>query len=113
MRVSFSKATTYLLTVLLGMFSVMREPAGFRPGRQRFTLGSGNRPSRGGHTGGQGYTHPTKRPEPGKTSRRMPSGEYNFRNLPPGIYDLSVTAPAFESFVRKGIELAVNQTARV
>ncbi len=40
-------------------------------------------------------------------------GEYNFRNLPPGIYDLSVTAPAFESFVRKGIELAVNQAARV
>ena len=40
-------------------------------------------------------------------------GEYNFRNLPPGIYDLSVTAPAFESFVRKGIELAVNQNARV
>ncbi len=43
----------------------------------------------------------------------MPAGEYNFRNLTPGIYDLSVTAPAFESFVRKGIELAVNQSARV
>ncbi len=31
----------------------------------------------------------------------------------PGVYDLSVSAPAFETFVRKGIELAVNQTARI
>ena len=43
----------------------------------------------------------------------MPAGNTNFRNLTPGIYDLSVSAPAFESFVRKGIELAVNQSARV
>ncbi len=41
------------------------------------------------------------------------AGEYNFRNLTPGIYDLAVAAPSFESFVRKGIELAVNQHARV
>jgi hypothetical protein len=41
------------------------------------------------------------------------AGEYNFRNLTPGIYDVAVTAPSFESFVRKGIELAVNQHARV
>ena len=40
-------------------------------------------------------------------------GEYNFRNLSPGVYDLAVTAPSFESFVRKGIELAVNQNARI
>ena len=41
------------------------------------------------------------------------AGEYNFRNLSPGIYDLAVTASSFESFVRKGIELAVNQNARI
>ena len=41
------------------------------------------------------------------------AGEYNFRNLSPGIYDLAVTSSSFESFVRKGIELAVNQNARI
>ena len=41
------------------------------------------------------------------------NGEYNFRNLTPGKYELSVTAANFESSLRKGIELAVTQTARV
>src|SRR6202008_615885 len=41
------------------------------------------------------------------------AGEYTFRNLPPGIYDLTVNASSFETFVRKGIELAVNQNARI
>jgi Carboxypeptidase regulatory-like domain len=41
------------------------------------------------------------------------AGEYNFRNLTPAIYDLSVTATGFETFVRKGVELAVNQHARI
>jgi len=41
------------------------------------------------------------------------SGEYSFRNLTPGKYDLSVTAQGFQGSVRKGIELAVSQAARV
>src|ERR1700722_12334395 len=41
------------------------------------------------------------------------AGEYNFRNLTPGIYDLTVTASSFETFIRKGVELAVNQNARI
>ena len=41
------------------------------------------------------------------------AGEYNFRNLTPGVYDVAVTATGFETFVRKGIELAVNQNARI
>jgi Carboxypeptidase regulatory-like domain len=41
------------------------------------------------------------------------AGEYNFRNLTPGIYDLSIVATGFETFVRRSIELAVNQNARV
>jgi len=40
-------------------------------------------------------------------------GEYNFRNLTPGVYDLATTATAFQSSVQKGIQLAVNQAARV
>ncbi|WP_263359046.1 carboxypeptidase regulatory-like domain-containing protein [Acidicapsa ligni] len=41
------------------------------------------------------------------------TGEYTFRNLTPGKYDLSVTATNFQSSVRTGIELAVNQSARI
>jgi hypothetical protein len=41
------------------------------------------------------------------------AGEYTFRNLTPGKYDLNVMAAGFKSFDRKGIELAVNQAARV
>ena len=41
------------------------------------------------------------------------AGEYNFRNLSPGNYDLSVTAANFEKSVRTGIELAVAQSARI
>ncbi len=41
------------------------------------------------------------------------AGQYSFRNLPPGKYDLAVSATGFESSIHKGIELAVNQAARV
>jgi hypothetical protein len=41
------------------------------------------------------------------------AGEYNFRNLTPGKYDLSVSAANFQSERRTGIELAANQAARV
>jgi hypothetical protein len=40
-------------------------------------------------------------------------GEYTFRNLTPGMYNMTVTAPNFESTLQKGIELALNQVARV
>jgi hypothetical protein len=40
-------------------------------------------------------------------------GQYNFRNLTPGIYDLAIAATNFNSENRTGIELAVNQNARV
>ena len=40
------------------------------------------------------------------------AGEYTFRNLTPGKYDLSASAPGFKSADQKGIELAINQTAR-
>ncbi len=41
------------------------------------------------------------------------TGQYTFRNLTPGKYTLSVTATGFKSTTQKGIELAVNQSARV
>jgi len=41
------------------------------------------------------------------------TGEYNFYNLPPGKYTLAVTATGFKSTTQTGVQLSVNQTARV
>ncbi len=41
------------------------------------------------------------------------TGGYSFRNLTPGKYDLNASAPGFKTQDQKGIELAVNQAARV
>ena len=41
------------------------------------------------------------------------SGNYSFRNLTPGKYDLNAAAGGFKTQDQKGIELLVNQAARV
>ena len=41
------------------------------------------------------------------------TGEYSFQNLTPGKYDLAVEAKGFKSTTQHGIELAVNQSARI
>ena len=41
------------------------------------------------------------------------AGDYSFRNLTPGTYDLTVTATGFKSESQKAIELAVNQNAHL
>jgi hypothetical protein len=41
------------------------------------------------------------------------TGEYTFRNLTPGKYDLTAEAAGFKSTTHHGIELAVNQSARI
>jgi hypothetical protein len=46
-------------------------------------------------------------------SQSNETGGYTFRNLTPGKYDLNVTAANFGSLLQKGIELSINQTARV
>jgi hypothetical protein len=40
------------------------------------------------------------------------SGEFSFHNLTPGKYDLTAEAAGFKSSTQKGIELAINQSAR-
>src|SRR5262249_40662259 len=40
-------------------------------------------------------------------------GLYSFPSLPPGIYDLRVTAPGFQAITRRDVELQVQQTARI
>jgi uncharacterized protein YdeI (BOF family) len=41
------------------------------------------------------------------------TGNYTTAELPPGIYQLTVTAPGFKKFVRPGLEVQVAQTIRV
>src|ERR1700683_3851026 len=41
------------------------------------------------------------------------AGEYSFPNLTPGKYDMTVSANGFKSIDQKGVELAVNQAARL
>ena len=39
-------------------------------------------------------------------------GDYTFRNVPPGTYDLMVTKPGFETYTQKGIAVTINQSVR-
>ena len=39
-------------------------------------------------------------------------GDYTFRNVPPGTYDLSVTGSGFENYTQKNIEVTINQSVR-
>jgi hypothetical protein len=111
MQVSFSKATTYLLTALLGMSLSCVNQQSYAQDVNASLSGEVTDPA-GAVIPGAKVTLIHETSGARQDFQTDASGEYNFRNLPPGIYDLSVTAPAFESFVRKGIELAVNQTAR-
>jgi hypothetical protein len=40
-------------------------------------------------------------------------GAYEVRNLPPGVFDINITAAGFNSFEAKGIGIAANNIARV
>lgn len=41
------------------------------------------------------------------------AGEYAFRNLTPGTYELHATSPGFSPFLRKSIEVSMNSDVRV
>jgi protocatechuate 3,4-dioxygenase beta subunit len=106
-----SKASTYFLTVLLGIFLLAGNQQSFAQDVNASLSGEVTDPA-GAVIPGAKVTLINETSGARQDFQTDASGEYNFRNLPPGIYDLSVTAPAFESYVRKAIELAVNQTAR-
>lgn len=40
-------------------------------------------------------------------------GEFTFRNLTPGTYDLKITKPGFQTYVQKGIILTINSIGQV
>jgi hypothetical protein len=48
-----------------------------------------------------------------RTSNANQIGVYSFPSLPPGVYDLRVTAKGFQAVDRRDIELQVQQTARI
>ena len=110
MRSSFH-ARACLSAVVLGMVLFVLQQQ-VRPGRQRFTRGNGSGPQRRCYTGAK-MTLVNEANGAQLNFTTDAAGEYNFRNLTPGVYDLTVTASSFETFVRKGIELAVNQDARI
>ena len=112
MRASLSKATTYLLAVLFGILLLTLNQQAFGQDVNASLAGSVTDPA-GAVIPGAKITLINEKSGSRQDFQTDAGGEYNFRNLPPGIYDLSVTAPAFESFVQKSIELAVNQAARV
>ncbi len=112
MRGSFSKARTCLSAVIVGLFLLPFNPQSFGQDVNASLSGSVTDPS-GAVIPGAKLTLTNETSGVQLNYQTDAGGEYNFRNLTPDIYDLSVTAPAFESFVRKGIELAVNQAARV
>ena len=112
MQVSFSKATTYLLTALLGMSLSCVNQQSFAQDVNASLSGSVTDTS-GAVIPNAKLTLVNRNSGTRQDFQTSADGEYKFANLTPGIYDLSVSAPAFQSFVRKGIELAVNQSARV
>ena len=67
----------------------------------------------GGVVGGAQVTVTNQATGGERVTNANQEGVYSFPSLPPGIYDLKVTAPGFEVVTRKGIELQVQQTARI
>ena len=112
MRGSFSKASTYFWMVLLGIFLLAANPQSFGQDVNASLDGTVVDPN-GAVIPGAKMTLTNEVNGAQLNFMTDAAGEYNFRNLPPGVYDLTVNAPSFETFVRKGIELAVNQYARI
>ena len=112
MRGSLSKVSIYCFTVILGMFLLAFNQQSFGQDVNASLEGTVLDPN--GAVVPSAKLILTNESNGAQLNFQTdPAGEYNFRNLTPGIYDLSVTAPSFETFVRKGIELAVNQNARI
>ena len=48
-----------------------------------------------------------------RTGNSNEAGAYTFPSLNPGVYDVKVTVPGFQLITRRGVELQVQQTARI
>jgi hypothetical protein len=106
------KANRYLLLALLGVFLLAVTHSGLAQDVNASLGGTVKDPSGAVIPGAN--LKLTNEATGAKSSFVSDSGgEYSFRNLPPGLYDLIVTAANFKSQSQKGIELAISQVARV
>ena len=69
--------------------------------------------SSGGVLVGAGVTVTNPQTSFTRTENTNGSGNYNFPNLLPGVYNIKVATQGFQSIIRSGVELQVGQVARL
>ena len=106
------KAGRYLCLAIVALFLLAVGRSGFGQDVNAALSGTVTDPS-GAAIPGARLTLTNKANGLQQTFESDGAGEYNFRNLAPGMYDLSVTAANFQKSLRTGIELAVAQSARI
>src|SRR5580698_1744160 len=107
----FRSETRLLLLLLLGVFLVAAGPRGYCQDTNASLEGTVTDPANAAIPGAKlTLTNLATGFQSNFVSDA--SGEFSFHNLTPGRYDLTVEAAGFKSTTQKGIELAVNQSAR-
>ena len=107
-----SRVTRYLLLALLGVFLLTVNTRSFGQDTNASLSGTVTDPSNAAIPGAQlTLTNVAT----GFTSNFVSddTGNYTFRNLTPGKYNLTATANGFKSATQTGIQLSINQAARV
>src|ERR1700735_1307027 len=108
MRDRLCQAGKYLWMVLLGVFLIVPGTKSFAQDTNASLSGTVSDPT-GAVIPGAKLTLTNKASGFQQAFESDSAGEYNFRNLTPGIYDLAIVATNFHSENRTGLELAVNQ----
>ena len=98
MRGSFSKTRAYLWTLILGMFLLAVNQKSFGQDVNASLEGTVVDPN-GAAVPGAKMTLTNEANGAQLNFTTDAAGEYNFRNLTPGVYDVTVSAPSF-SLVR-------------
>ncbi|MFZ0745967.1 MAG: carboxypeptidase-like regulatory domain-containing protein [Terracidiphilus sp.] len=107
-----SGVTRYLLLALLGAFLLTVNTRGFGQDTNASLSGTVTDPSNAAIPGAKlTLTNVATAFKTNFVSDA--SGEYSFQNLTPGRYDLAAEATGFKSSTQRGIQLAVNQSARI
>jgi hypothetical protein len=112
MRDNLSRITRYLRMAVLGAFLLSVTNLSFGQDTNASLSGTVTDPSNAAIPGAK-LTITNQATGFEANGESDAQGEYTFRNLTPGTYNLSISAPNFESTLQKGIELALNQVARV
>ncbi len=112
MAMKVSRVTRYLLLALLGVFLVAGNLRSFGQDTNASLSGTVTDPSNAAIPGAQ-LTLTNVATGFASNFVSDDAGNYTFRNLTPGKYNLSATANGFKSATQTGIELSLNQTARL